>query len=120
MFDIYKTLSLKIEARKQRGQGFRQRIKAMNKTPQNWRSVLRDGSDRTDLFNFLADKMCSADTGTISVTKRDDALSNKERPLNDVAPMRRPTPEYLYMQRMQPQKVASPSSSSKQMTLRLS
>ena len=69
------------------GRGIRRRVTGTTKTPQNWRSFLRDDSNKTELFNFLADKMCDADTtSTIIVTRGDNAICNKVRSLDAVAP----------------------------------
>ena len=69
------------------GRGIRLRVTGTTKTPQNWRSFLRDDSNKTELFNFLAHKMCDADTtSTIIVTRGDNAICNKVRSLDAVAP----------------------------------
>jgi len=87
VFDVYKKLSLKSETRTKRGRGIRRRVTGTTKTPQNWRSFLRDDSNKSELFNFLADRMCDADTtSTIIVTRGDNAISNKVRSLDAVAP----------------------------------
>ena len=87
VFDVYKKLSLKSETRTKRGRGIKRRVTGSTKTPQNWRSFLQDDSNKTELFNFIADKMCDADTtSTFIVTKGDDAISNKVRSLDAVAP----------------------------------
>ena len=58
MVDVYKTTSLKTEARSKRGQGMRRRVTGTSKTPKNWRSFLRDDYNKTGLFHFLAEKIC--------------------------------------------------------------
>jgi hypothetical protein len=48
------------------------------KIPQNWRSFLRDNSIKTELFNFLADKivkMCPNNTGI--VTQEEGVVCNQ-------------------------------------------
>ena len=43
--------------------------------------------NKTELFNFLAEKMCQSDTTrTIVVTRGDYAISNRMRSLDAVAP----------------------------------
>jgi len=69
------------------GRWIRRRVTGTTKTPQSWRSFLRDDSNKTELFNFLADKMCDADTtSTIIVTRGDNAICNKVRSVDAVAP----------------------------------
>ena len=63
VFHVYWTLNLKAETRSKRGS--RRRGIDKGKIPQNWRSFLRDNNNKTDLFNFLADKFvkrCSNNT----------------------------------------------------------
>ena len=71
-----------------RGQVIRRRVTGTSKTLKNWRSFLRDENNKTEeLFNFLAAKMCQSDTtSTVVVTRGDDAISNKMRSLDAVAP----------------------------------
>ena len=87
VFDVYKKSSLKSEARSKRGQGIRRRVTGTSKTPSNWRSFLRDDSNKTELFHFLAEKMCEAQTtSTVIVTKGEDAISNTRKSLDAVSP----------------------------------
>ena len=86
VFDVYKKLSLKSETRTKRGPGIRRKVPGTTKTPQNWRSFLRDESNKSELFNFLAVKMCDADTtSTVFVTREDNAISNRVSSLDAVA-----------------------------------
>lgn len=87
VFDVYKKSSLKSEARSKRGQAIRRRVTGTSKTPTNWRSFLRDDKNKTELFHFLADKMCEVKTtSTVVVTKGEDAISNKSKPLDALTP----------------------------------
>ena len=87
VFDVYKKSSLKSETRSKRGQGIRRRVTGTNKTPGNWQSFLRDASNKTELFHFLAEKMCEAETtSTVIVTKGEDAISNTRKSLDAVSP----------------------------------
>ena len=54
MFDVYWSSSLKGETRSKRGIGARRRVADKGNT---WHSFLRDNSNKTELFNFLADKI---------------------------------------------------------------
>ena len=56
VFDVYRPSSLKAEARSKRGHGARRRVTSRCKVPSNWCNFLRD-NNKTDLFNFLADKI---------------------------------------------------------------
>jgi len=87
VFDVYKTFSLKSEARGKRGQGTRRRVTGTSKTPTNWRSFLQDENNKTELFHFITDKLCEAETAsTVVVTKEEDATSYKMMSLDAVAP----------------------------------
>lgn len=87
VFDVYKKSSLKSETRSKRGRGIRRKVTGTCKTPQNWKSFLRDDSNKTELFHFLAEKICEADTkSTIIVTKGDNVISNRMKSLDALAP----------------------------------
>ena len=78
MLDVYWSSSLKTETRSKRGIGTRRRVTYKGKIPQNWRSFLRDNSNKTELFNFLADtivKMCS--NNTVIVTPEKGVVCNQ-------------------------------------------
>ena len=61
VFDVYRRFTLKGEARVRRGQGMRRRGTCTSKTPTNWRSFLRDDDNKTELFQFLTDRICQTD-----------------------------------------------------------
>ena len=87
VFDVYKKSSLKSETRSKRGQGIRRRVTGTSKTPGNWQSFLRDASNKTELFHFLAEKMCEAETtSTVIITKGEHAISNTRKSLDAVSP----------------------------------
>lgn len=87
VFDVYKKFSLKSETRTRREEGIRRRVAGTTKTPQNWRSFLRDDSNKTEQFKFLAEKTNDADTtSTVVMTSGDGAISNRVMSLNAVAP----------------------------------
>ena len=57
-----------------------------SKTLGNWQSFLRDASN-SELFHFLAEKMCEAETtSTVIITKGEHAISNTRKPLDAVSP----------------------------------
>ena len=55
----------------------RRRVTGTSKTPTNWRSFLRDDDSKTDLFQFLTDRICQTQTtSTILVTKEGCVICN--------------------------------------------
>ena len=87
MFDVYRPSSLKAEARSKRGHGARRRVTSRCKVPSNWRNFLRDNDNKTDLFNFLADKIEQMSSpNMVIVTKEDNVLSNHTNSLEGVSP----------------------------------
>ena len=88
VFDVYMTSSLKGEARMRRGQGIRRRVTGTSKTPTNWRSFLRDDDNKTELFQFLADRICQTQTtSTILLTKEGCVICNdNQKSLAAVSP----------------------------------
>ncbi|KAJ8353458.1 hypothetical protein SKAU_G00210250 [Synaphobranchus kaupii] len=78
VFDVYRKASLKAETRSRRGLGARRRVTDNGKVPRNWRSFLRENDNKTELFNFLADKIVRMHTpNTVIVTKEEDTVSNQ-------------------------------------------
>ena len=71
-----------------RGQGIRRRVTGTSKTPTNWRSFLRDDDNKTELFQFLADRICQTQTtSTILVTKEGCVICNdNQKSLAAVSP----------------------------------
>lgn len=58
-----------------------------SKTPENWPSFLCDECNKTELFHFMAEKVCEAEiTNTVIITKGDEAISNTARPMGAVSP----------------------------------
>lgn len=81
VFDVYKADSLKAETRSRRGYGARRRVTDKGNIPQNWQSFLRDNTNKTELFSFLADKIVElCRTNTVIVTRLDGVVYNK--PIN--------------------------------------
>ena len=77
VFDVYRSSSLKTEARSKRGHGARRRVTSICKCPSNWRNFFRDNDNKTDLFNFLADKIEQMPSpNMVIVTKEENALRN--------------------------------------------
>ena len=64
----------------------RRRVTGTSKTPSNWRNFLRDDKNKTELFHFLADKICEVQiSSTVIVTKGEDVISNSRKPLGDIS-----------------------------------
>lgn len=87
VFDTYRELSLKKDARTNRGKGIRRRVTPITKAPRNWKAFLREGENKTEHFMFLADMISEADSlvNTVVVTKEEDVVSNKAIP-PDITP----------------------------------
>jgi hypothetical protein len=87
VFDVYKTSSLKAETRSKRGIGARQRVTGKGKIPKNWQNFLRDNSNKTELFQFLADKIVEHCTSNIVyVTRGETVVCNQDTVLGNLAP----------------------------------
>ena len=85
VFDVYQPSSLK--TRTKRGRGVRRRVESKGKIPQNWQNFLRNNDNKTDLFNFLADKISQMSTpNTVIVTRENDVASNHEVSMDGLAP----------------------------------
>ena len=79
-------ISLKAETRAKRGTAIRRRVTDSGKVPTNWPSFLRDDQNKTELFQFLADKLSASNVAsTVIATKGEDVVSNKEEPLANLA-----------------------------------
>ena len=78
VFDVYQNLSLKTETRETRGSGTRRRVSPTGKIPPNWRSFLRNNTNKTELFNFLADQISDMQSdNTIIATREGTVVSNR-------------------------------------------
>ena len=53
VFDTYKDQSLKASTRVKRGKGIRRKVLDKSVAPTNWRSFLRLGKNKTELFRYL-------------------------------------------------------------------
>ena len=77
VFDVYQKSSLKSEARSKRGKSIRRRVTDKSKTPTNWKSFLRDSTNKTELFHFLADTVAAMTTANaVVVTKEENAVTS--------------------------------------------
>ena len=87
VFDVYRKSTLKCEARMIRRQSIRRRVTGTSKTPTNWRSFLRDDYNKTELIQFLADRICQTQTtSTILVTKDGCAICNDKQKSSEAVP----------------------------------
>ena len=62
VFDIYWPDSLKGETRQKRGTGVRRKVTGNSRPPKSWSNFLRCDEKKTELFEFLADKIILAQT----------------------------------------------------------
>ena len=70
-------MNLRAEIHAKRGVGDRQRVTGIGKLPRKWRTFLCDSTNKTELFEFLADKVVEQRyEKTVVVTKGAGALSN--------------------------------------------
>ena len=83
---MYRPSSLKAEARSKRGHGARRRVASRCKVPLNWCNFLRDNDNKTDLFNFLADKIEQMPSPNMVIVTKENALSNHTISLEGVSP----------------------------------
>ena len=87
-FGVYRKSTLKGEANMRRAQGIRRRVTGTSNTPTNWRSFLRGDDNKTELCQFLADRICQTQTtSTILVTKEGYVICNdNQKSLEAVSP----------------------------------
>ena len=88
VFYVYLPSSLKAESRSKPGggHGARRRVTIRCKGPSRWRNFLRDNDNKTDLFNFLADKIEQMPSpNMVIVAKDENALSNHTISLEGVS-----------------------------------
>ena len=77
IFDVYHKTSLKSEARSKRGKAIRRRVTAKSKPPTNWKSFLRDSTNKSELFHFLADAIAEMTTSNaVLVTREENVLTS--------------------------------------------
>ena len=88
VFDVYRKSTLKGEARMIRGQGIRRRVTGTSKTRTNLRSFLRGDDNKTELFQFHADRICQTQTtSTILVMIEGCVICNdNQKSLGAVSP----------------------------------
>ncbi len=80
---------LKSETRSKREKGVRRRVEGTSRTPNNWKSFLRDDMNKTELFLILADRIKDMDNASsIIVTKGEDAVCNTARDRSGLSPCR--------------------------------
>ena len=83
MFDRYLNSSLKDHTRSERGAGIRRKVTSTTYTLKRWELFLKDADNKTEFFQFMAEKIVSLPSeNDIIVTRNDQALSNKNRDLS--------------------------------------
>ena len=65
VFDQYRIDSLKAEARKKRGKGFRIRVDGTKKIPGNWQQFLREDGNKTKLFRLISQQVAKQQIRTV-------------------------------------------------------
>lgn len=58
VFDVYSSNSIKAATRERRGCGLRRRVLPKTSLPANWQSFLRVDDNKTELFQFIAQRLC--------------------------------------------------------------
>ena len=58
--------------------GARRRVTVSGKIPPNWQSFLRDSSNKTELFTYLAEKLVELEGNMIVATLEESFLSNHD------------------------------------------
>ena len=57
VWDRYSSNSLKAATRKKRGEGVRKHVTGATKVPGKWADFLKNDQNKTELFNFLSEKV---------------------------------------------------------------
>ena len=88
VFDVYLENSLKDSTREKRGSGNRIKVALQTPLPTNWQKCLHEGSNKTQLFNLVADhlKCISPYTAEVYATKENTFVSNITRDLSSISP----------------------------------
>ena len=82
LFDVYSKSSLKAETRAQRALGGRRKVTTKNAIPSSWHNFLRHDDNKTELYQFLADRVAQMSAeNTVFVTKGSAVLSTQEADL---------------------------------------
>ena len=64
VWDVYISDSIKASTRERRGKGIRRKVSGENKMPAKWMDILRDESNKQELFAFLSSKIVAYDEFT--------------------------------------------------------
>ena len=88
VWDIYISDSLKGTVREKRGKGIRQRVEGRNSIPRNWQLFLRVDENKTELFEFLAQRISELPNTDkqIITTFRNEVLCNQNRQQANLSP----------------------------------
>ena len=77
VFDQYKQDSLKAHTRKSRGTGKRCKVTLPGKVPNNWKTFMRNDSNKSELFSILAKGICTIDDSIVYSTYDKTSVCNK-------------------------------------------
>jgi hypothetical protein len=109
IWDIYVKDSLKASTRSKRGKGVRQRVEPGVKIPSNWSKFLKVESNKTELFQYLAEQtvaiQCERNTFCLLVVILYCLHPHTAHVTYHPAHMKRPTPDYSCIQHIVPNKV---------------
>ena len=86
VFDVYKQRSLKSQTRESRGQGIRTSVRHNTPVPKDFSSFMRDGKNKTELFELLADNFASIKHPIIVSTKGNGVTSNLLQTVDRISP----------------------------------
>ena len=89
VFDTYVLNSLKSSTRSKRGTGTRTRVTGSTKVPKNWQAFLREDSNKTELFHYLATLLIAQSVGDsmqLFVTYDDGVMCNSDINIDSIAP----------------------------------
>jgi hypothetical protein len=87
VFDVYLACSLKAETRSKRATGSRRRVTGSTKIPPNWKSFMRDSTNKTELFNYLAEQIVNMGSNFLIVATKDEGVTcNQDRSFENLIP----------------------------------
>jgi len=89
VFDTYVLNSLKSSTQSKRGTGTRTRVTGSTKVPKNWQAFLREDSNKTELFHYLATLLIAQSVGDskqLFVTYDDGVMCNSDINIDSIAP----------------------------------
>ena len=68
VFDKYSNDSIKLQTRKNRGNGVKCKVVLNGKVPKNWKGFLRNLGNKEELFQLLANSILNVEKGLVYAT----------------------------------------------------